>query len=537
MQNLKDTIQIEYYLGLVIKYRWLLIIPFCIAMVVGIYLAVTLPKVYEANTLILVEPQRVPSNYVKSIVTQDIESRISTISQQILSRTNLEKIMDAFQLFSEPQHENMFKEDKLEALRKRINIQVSRVRAGNDTFSISYRGTHPQTTMKVTNALATYFIDENLKVRESHATGTNLFLDEELKTVRQRLAEIEEKMKIYRTRYMGELPEQLQSNLTILSRLQEQLTEKQKSLRETRAMMASMEQQMSQMSDLQFNDSLVEIEGDIGAEGGGSFEIDQLKEQLAALKLKYTDRHPDVVRLKNTIAQLEQQNEAATEAGAAEVASEPEIPTESMGIGFENLQNIQQQEMRREIGQQRAEIAQLMEQVKMYQQRVENTPLREQELLSLERDYDNIKDSYNSLVQRKLEAEIAVNMEKKQKGEQFRIIDHAALPEKPYSPNMQMLFLFSVAAGLGIGGGLIFLIDFFNSSLKRPKDYETELGLAVLATIPRLYQPRDKMLDRINLGLTVASLVVAAALTTVFAVLIVKGVEPTLEVLRLYAGI
>jgi hypothetical protein len=291
------------------------------------------------------------------------------------------------------------------------------------------------------------------------------------------------------------------------------------------------------MSDFQINDSLVEIEDDFGAEGGSSFEIDQLKEQLAALKLKYTDRHPDVVRLKNTIAQLEQQNEEAAQSSADEMASEPEMPIESIGIGFENLQNIQQQEMRREIRQQNAEIAQLMEQVKMYQQRVENTPLREQELLSLERDYDNIKDSYNSLVQRKLEAEIAVNMEKKQKGEQFRIIDHATLPEKPYSPNMQLLFLFSVAAGLGIGGGLIFLIDFFNNSLKRPKDYESELGLAVLATIPKLYHSRDKRLDRINLGLTVASLVVAAALTTVFAVLIVKGVEPTLEVVRLYAGI
>ena len=540
MSEFVDSVKIDYYRGLIFKHRWLVIIPFCVAMCIGIYLSLTLPRIYQSNTLILVEPQRVPSNYVKSIVTQTIESRISTISQQILSRTNLEKIMNQFQLFSKPEQENIFKEDKLEAIRKRIEIQVSsKGRQGTNTFAISYKGSDPQTTMKVTNTLATYFIDQNLKVRESQATGTNIFLDGELKTVRQRLAKIEETLKIYRMKFMGELPEQLQTNLTILSRLQEQLTEKQKDLRETRAMMATLEQQIDSVPDFSANDSLLFFEDDSAAGGENSFEIEELKATLARLKLRYTDRHPDVVRIKNTIAKLEAQIEADAEANAAEMpadTTEPEISAGLGEMGFQNLQNVQKDEMAREIRRKKNEIAELTRQIDLYQQRVENTPIREQEMVSLKRDYGIIKNSYDSLVQRKLEAEIAVNMEKKQKGEQFRIIDHAALPEKPYSPNVEMLFAFSVAIGLGIGGGLIFLLDLLNTSLKLPQDYETRFGLPVLATIPSIQQPGQRILRRINQGLTVVSLSVAAALIAGFSLLTSKGVDFALELVRSYIG-
>jgi polysaccharide chain length determinant protein (PEP-CTERM system associated) len=434
----------------------------------------------------------------------------------------------------------MFFEDKLKNLRERVKINVSRARSQNDAFSISFRGSDPVITMKITNALASYFIDENLKLRESHASGTNVFLQDELSSTRDRLQRIEETLQKYRKQYMGELPEQLQTNLSILSRAQEQLIEKQKSLRETKAMLVSLERQMAEMPDIQLNDSLWTTEDNFELEDDNSSKIAQLKEELATLKLKYTDRHPDVIGLKDTIARLEEQAEKEAEDGSETAASDPsesELAAELPEIGFDNLQKVQQDEMRRDINQQKAEIAELTETIRLYQQRVENTPKREQELFSLKRDYDNIKSSYDSLVERKLEAEIAVNMEKKQKGEQFRIIDHAVLPQKPVSPDMRKLFVFSVAAGLGIGAGLIFLLDFMNSTLKQPKDYETELGLVVLATIPKLPSPKDKILHRINGGLTAVSLFFAAALTAGFGLLIVKGVEPIIELVSKYVRI
>jgi uncharacterized protein involved in exopolysaccharide biosynthesis len=179
-----------------------------------------------------------------------------------LSRTNLEKVIDEFHLFSLPKHEKMFFEDKLENLRNRVKINVSRARSKNDAFSISFRGSDPVVTMKITNALASYFIDENLKLRESSASGTNVFLQDELSATRDRLQGIEEKLQKYRRQYMGELPGQLQTNLSILSRAQEQLIEKQKSLRETKAMLASLERQMAEMPDFQLNDSLWTTEDD-----------------------------------------------------------------------------------------------------------------------------------------------------------------------------------------------------------------------------------------------------------------------------------
>ena len=273
--------------------------------------------------------------------------------------------------------------------------------------------------------------------------------------------------------------------------------------------------------------------------GEESFEIEELKALLSQMKLKYTERHPDVIRIKSTIAKLEAQMEADGQEKAPGMSPdtiETEIPADLNEMGYQNLQNIQKEELAREIRRKQEEIDELAGQIELYQQRVENTPKREQEMLSLNRDYDNIKESYDSLVQRKLEAEIAVNMERKQKGEQFRIIDHAALPEKPYSPNVEMLFLFSVAIGLGVGSGLIFVLDFFNASLKVPKDYETRFGLPVLATIPSVRQPRHRILYRMNQGLTFVSLALAAVLIVGFGFLTIKGVDSALELVRPYIG-
>jgi uncharacterized protein involved in exopolysaccharide biosynthesis len=212
MQERDETFKLDYYINLIIKRRWLMIIPFCLALIVGIYLALTLPKIYEASTLILVEPQSVPSNLVREIVSTDIDSRITTIQQQILSRTNLEKIIARFKLFSKPGSEDMFMEYKVASIRQRIAVNVSRSKRGPNTFSVSFEDSNPETAMKIANGLATLFIDENLKIREAQALGTSDFLQDELQTMRTRLVAVEEKLRTYRERHRGELPEQLDGN-------------------------------------------------------------------------------------------------------------------------------------------------------------------------------------------------------------------------------------------------------------------------------------------------------------------------------------
>ena len=181
--------QPEVVIDIIIKRRWFIIIPFCLSLMVGIYQAITLPKIFEAETLILVEAQRVPQEYVKSVVSIDISSRISTISQQIMSRTNLEKVIKDFKLFSEEAWQGRFLEDQIENLRKRITVDVINRRYGADAFRIAFRGPSPDKVMNVANALASYFINENLKVREMQAIGTSSFLEAELDSMRTRLEE------------------------------------------------------------------------------------------------------------------------------------------------------------------------------------------------------------------------------------------------------------------------------------------------------------------------------------------------------------
>jgi capsular polysaccharide biosynthesis protein len=180
------------------------------------------------------------------------------------------------------------------------------------------------------------------------------------------------------------------------------------------------------------------------------------------------------------------------------------------------------------------DIDKLKNQIKTYQQRIERTPKREEELMALKRDYQNIQETYNSLLNRKLESEIAVNMEKKHKGEKFRIIDPATLPHKPDAPDMLKLFMIVVAAGLGIGIGLIYLFDYLDTSLKRPGDIESDLSITVLATIPKIYHKRNLLLKRLNQVMTAVSILLIAGLFAGFAIMVFNGTEPTMELVRPY---
>jgi polysaccharide chain length determinant protein (PEP-CTERM system associated) len=504
--------------------------------VVGIALIFVLPKSYEASTLIFVRPQKVPTNYVQSIITTDINSRINTISQQILSRTNLEKLINQFNLFMEPGQKDMFMEDKVVSLRQRIAIEVAArgQRADADAFSISFSGSDPELVTRVVNGLAALFIDENLRVREAQATGTSEFLVQQLETTRQRLVTVEHKLREYRNKHMGELPEQLESNLRVLDRLQMQLTERQASLRSAKDRLVILENQ------LQASQNMMQQEGTqtVTAESGEVVTLAQMKQQLAHLQNSYTDRHPDVIRLKGRIAEMEAKINSGEIPAVQSTTVQPS--GSQAGSSPSNLysdQMRQRTELTLEIRNFNGDIAKVNRDIQEYQKRVENTPKREEEMLTFQRDYDNIQESYNSLLNRQLEAQIAVDMEKKQKGEQFQIVDRAQVPRNPVSPDMRMLFLITIALGLGLGGGLIFLVDYFDSSFQRSEDVEKILGINVLATIPRIYQAKDFRRKKMRKVMTAFSLFVTVCLLGSFAVLVFVGPEPALELVKGFVNV
>ena len=534
-----DGINVGHYLSIISRRRWFIIVPFCLAVIVGMVLAVKLPKIYEASTLILVQPQRVPEKIVTPVFDGDVESRLNTLSQQIMSRSNLERVIGQFKLFSDPKATNMLMEDKVESLRKRIKVDVgraSRTRRDTETFSIIYRDQDPQTTMRVANGLSTFFIDENLKAREGTVIGTSDFLESELESMRKRLEQQEQLLKTFREKNMGELPEQLDTNLRILERLNTQLSQKEESLRSARVSLAALESEMSIRQGAIAAMMPPPGPSATGRENEDQMSLDQLKDKLASLRGSYTDQHPDVVRLKTKIGRLEK--EQASTPSDSEKAVDGGGPSRRYASAQLSAETVRQKTVL--LGAIRAlevDIARINQEVRDYQRRVEVIPRREQELLTIRRDYENIRASYNSLLNRKLEADISVNMEKKQKGEQFQVIDTARLPEKPVSPDMPKLFMITVVAGLGLGAGLIFLLETMDTSVRRLDKLEEEIGLPVLAMVPRIFTSEDRKRHRMVLAATTVSIVVALALTAAFAVLVFHGVEPTLDLMRHTAGV
>jgi len=521
-----EPFEIEKYKEIALRRRWWIIIPFLLSILTGIVLTLVLPKVYQANTLILIQPQKVPASYVQEIVSVDIEDRVRTITQQVTSRTNLEKIIKEFDLYNEP-GSYMFMEDKVKILRENISIEVlsgsSRRRGATpSSFQIFFTGKYPKRVANVTNALASYFIAQNLKIREDQAIGTSEFLTDELENIRRRLLEKEEELKKYREKYMGGLPEQLETNLRILERIQGQIVTNQENLREAENRKLMIQQQIAEAAEMRrAREAPVEEAGEIAQ----STSLDQLKTQLASLEAKYTQRHPDVIHLKEKIADLESKEKT-------DVKTVREVPENRDMIQAErNLVN-QLREIELEIKNLKAETAQLHSQMKLYQTQVEKTPKREQELMSLNRDYDNIRETYNSLLGRKLEAELAVSMERKQKGEQFRILDPAEVPIRPLKPDMRRILLMTVLLGFALGCGLAYLRETMDTSFRRPEDIEEVLQIPIIASLPFTLNAREiKKIKRKEI-LTVVSIGLTFLLLGVVIVLSLKGVDSTVNFIK-----
>jgi uncharacterized protein involved in exopolysaccharide biosynthesis len=307
-----------------------------------------------------------------------------------------------------------------------------------------------------------------------------------------------------------------------LERIQQQIVTNQENLRGSENRKLLIQQQISEAAEIRSARAApAEAEGEVAQ----SPPLGQLKTQLASLEARYTQRHPDVISLKEKIADLE-----STE--KTDLKEVQEVP-EGRGISQAeiNLAN-QLRGIELERVNLKAEAAQLHSQMKWYQTQVENTPKREQELMSLNRDYHNIQETYNSLLSRKLEAEIAVNLERKQKGEQFRILDTAKAPIRPFKPNMQRMLLMTVALGFALGCGLAYLRETMDTSFRRPEDVEDALQIPVIASLPFTYNARELRRIKRKKILTVLSIGLTFLLLGVVMVLSIKGVDATVNFIK-----
>jgi len=525
MNKKAKEIRLEDIIEIILRRRWWIILPFCLCIITGITLGFTLPKYYKAQALILIQPPELPTNYVQSMVTMDIDSRFEVFSRQILSRSNLEKIMKDLNMFTEPEHDSLFPEDPIADIRKRTTVQLirreipGRVSANAYAFSIAYEGKEPENVKKVTNALASHFIDENTRFRKTEAMGTSKFLNEELESIREELWVKEKELKEYREKYMGELPEQLNSNLNMIIRLEEQLKAKQTSLLDAQNRLAMVMGQVKEGTLLFGQGVSVTHDGRIVTDFDKPISLEQARAMLSYLETRYTPKHPDIIRIKKIISDLEKNKQSNQDASDVlqYVPQNTKMEIETIKTHIKTLT---------------ADIADLKSQIQRYERHIGNTPGREQELLSLKRDYDNKRARYDLLLNKKLETEISVSMEEKQKGEKFRILEPAGLPQKPVFPNMKLLFLLTLVAGPNIGLGLVFLLEYLDTSFRSPKDIESELGFPVLATIPIIQNQQYERKQRLNQVFSVVSIVFCFFLLSAFAVLSFVGVDQTMALLN-----
>lgn len=540
-----ENLDLSKYLDIVLRRKYWVIIPFLVSLLGGGYYTLVTPKIYQAETLILVQPQKVPEQYVRSLVDASIEERLKTITQQVTSRTNLEAIIKNHQLYNQGE---MILDQKVELFRKRIVVNVGKGGRGGNIFTLAFKDNHPKKAADVTNTLASNFISENLTIRESQAIGTSTFLSDELDSVRAQLIKKEELLKDYRQKYMGAMPEHLQTTLSVLSRLQMQLDQLSSKLIDAENRKLIIQRQISESERMQkqlagtgIQGSLVEIEPMGSSQDKASGDIEAMKKQLALLEVKYKENHPDIKRLKNMIAKKE-----AADSKADAEAAEQKVEPEKSGAGgmetglvmpmMDDLLKPQLQQIDTEIKDVKDKTQKTQLQIDSYQRRVEETPQREQELISLTRDYENLKRLYESMLNRKLESDIALSMEKKQKGEQFRVIDPAKVPDLPIEPDLKKILLLTIVLGLGLGGGIAYFMEMTDTSFGTPEVLEKDLKLPVLMSMPIRFTDRELKRRRLKKILMAGSVSVGFVLSAAAMVLSIKGVEGTLGYIKNLLG-
>lgn len=450
-----------------------IIIPFVLFAPLFVAIGLFIPKTYRSTTTILVEPQKIPKDYVKPTVTITVEDRLRTITQQIMSPSRLRKVLYKVGLVSDMSNQNLVKR-LISTMQKNIQVDVG----GKESFKITFTGKNPVMVMKVTNQITSLFIEENLKLSEQQAQSTTEFLSSELHNVARQLKEQEEKRRIFKQKYMGELPDQLEANLRTLDRLQMQLQTTRGLLKDVRNQTIILEQQM-----------VMEEKKLSAGEGAGapeqqdsiSAQLQNLREELSVALTRYSADWPAVKRLKGKIADLEVQLKDELSPGEEKEKTDPSNPSSVLDLFKINLDSA-----KRRITDLEEEEKKLIKEIEKYKRRVENIPKREGELIALGRDYNILKDTYTSLLDKKLDAKLSESLERKQKGENFIILDPAEIPTAPFFPKTYHIIMGSIGGGICLSFLFVYTIKLLDNSFNNLEEVERCMGLPLIGIIPRI---------------------------------------------------
>jgi len=476
---------------------WMIVVPFSVGLSLVPVLSRSTPNMYRSETLIRVIPQRVPDTYVRSIDVTKMTERLPTARDLLLSRSQLERIVRELNPYPRLRGQRSM-EEIVERMRSDINLQME----GQETFRLEYISTDRYTARTVATRLAALFIEENLRDRAGLADETNQFLESQLNDAKNRLIEHEKRLEVYRRQHAGELPSQLESNLQAIRNNQTQMQAVGEATNRARERRLLIERQIADVQALPADVAVPVAEaGPAGATPlSTAQQLEAARAQLAANRLRYKPDHPDIRAGERTVQDLvaklaeESRQQPAASNGVEELSPAKAARQKRIRDLQAELEVIDHQ-----ITAGEAEEGRLKRTMTEYQTKVDAVPTRESELVELTRDYSTLQTTYMSLLTKREDSKIAANLQRREIGEQFRIVDPASLPEKPYNQVQRMGIIASGAAGgLVFGIVLVGFLAFHNSTFSREEDVVRALSLPVLALVPVMGNPRELRLRRLR---------------------------------------
>ena len=458
-------------------------------------LVAALPDVYRGTVTLLVEPRSIAQSVEEKPQVEDPEGRLRSISEQILSRAPLQAMIERFDLYPRLRVGSYTPEEAIEAMRHNVRFDLKAAdpvaaRGGTISFSLNYLSDDPRLAAQVANALATGFIKENVQGRARQEGQAADFLTTALAEAKTRLEDQEKRLSAYKEKSNGELPEQVESNLSTLTRLNSQMDAAED--RETR-LLDRRDQLAKQMS---------EIDPGVNSADVGVAEMARLRQQLAELKTKYKDKHPAVIQVREQMEALARRlnsadggksNLDARAAGAdanpgggrtPSTPHPPDGPSSPAGGSVAGRLKRALSQTDSDLRAVRGEQDSVRQQLAVYQQRVERAPAREAEVAALQREYETAKETYNSLLKRTSEARMREDLAQAQ--DQFRILDPAVVARHPVAPNRMQLLVGALLLAAAIGAAAVLVVERRDTTFHSPEDLRAFTRLPVLADIPRL---------------------------------------------------
>jgi polysaccharide chain length determinant protein (PEP-CTERM system associated) len=497
------ALTVQDYLNILKRRWWMIAIPAIIFPIVGYLVTFLVQPQYVSQTLVLVEQQKVPESYVKAVVTEDLSGRLASMKEQILSRSRLQPIIERFNLFA---NGKLSMDDRIDLTRKNIGItpiqsEIARTN-GLPGFFISFKANDPRTAQLVCGEIQSLFVSENLSDRAASAAGTTEFLKSQLADAKAKLDEQDARLAKFQQTYMGKLPGAESSNINMLTTLNTQLDAATQAL-------ARMEQDKSYAESILSMQQAQQVQQTQTTEHGAAapqaeqLELQQLQVQLADLKARYTDDYPDVVSTQRKVNELERKIAQAPTTPVAPASSVPK-PTDSLSV---QQMRAQIRAMDLGIAQKKRDQAEVQAQLRTYQDRVASSPAVEEEYKSITRDNQTAQAFYDDLLNKLNQSKMATDLERRQQGEQFRVMDEPNLPESPSSPKRSVFVMGGLLIGLALGLAFVALLEYMDTAIRSERDIWAFTKLPTLGVIgftgePELVVAKRKLFGRSSPDIT-----------------------------------